>query len=348
MKSFLIFFIVLFNTFLLASQSVSKYKIRTVAFYNVENLFDTINNPDTFDDDRTPDGKDHWTSKKYFDKIDKIAQVISEIGFEKRKASPDIIGLAEIENIAVLKDLVKNKRIKAMNYGIVHRESKDERGIDVALLFRKGAFIPLNIKAYPVILLNDEGYRDFTRDVLLVSGFLDGEKIHFIVNHWSSRRGGELRSRPRRIAAAHVNKKIINSILKLEPKAKIIGMGDFNDDPYNVSFKKVLKTKGKIDDSLVDYLFNPMERISKKGGGSLAYRDRWNLFDQLFFTSALLNKSTTSYYFWKAGIFNRDYLTATSGRYKGYPFRSYAGGNYTGGYSDHFPVYLYLIKKVKP
>ncbi|NAS31194.1 endonuclease/exonuclease/phosphatase family protein [Flavobacteriaceae bacterium R38] len=346
-KPYFLFLLIVFNVSNVFTQESKRYKIRTVAFYNVENLFDTINNPDTFDDDRTPKGRYHWTSEAYFDKIEKIARVISEIGLETTQHAPDIIGLVEIENINVLNDLVRNSSIANNDYGIIHRDSKDRRGIDVALLFRKSVFIPSDIKTYPLILINDNGFRDYTRDILVVSGYLDEEKIHFIVNHWPSRRGGELKSKPRRMAAASLNKKIIDSILRLDANAKVISMGDFNDDPYNSSFKKILKTKGEKDTINQPYLYNPMEKISKRGEGSLAYRDQWNLFDQFFFTAPLLEKKDTTYFYWKAGIFNKGYLVTPSGRYQGYPFRSYANGNYTGGYSDHFPIYLYLIKEVK-
>jgi len=347
MKSKVAFTFILLNLSLGIAQKTKDYKIRTIAFYNVENLFDTINNPDTYDDDRTPDGKYRWNSKTYFDKLDKIAYVISKIGRKITSRSPDILGLVEIENSNVLNDLVKNPLIIDNNYGIIHKDSRDERGIDVALLFRKDVFIPFTIKTHHVFLLNDEGYRDFTRDILVVSGFLDGEEIYFLVNHWPSRRGGELRSKPRRLAAAGINKRIIDSIIRLNTKAKIISMGDFNDDPYNASFKKILKTKGKKIETEKTYLFNPMEKISRKGEGSLAYRDQWNLFDQFFFTSTLLEKNSKTYFYWKTGIYNENYLITPSGRYKGYPYRSYANGSYTGGYSDHFPVYLYLIKEIK-
>ena len=320
--------------------------VRTIAFYNVENLFDTINDPTTFDDGRTPEGKYRWTPERYRDKLSRIARVISEIGAEVSGASPDIIGLCEVENYEVVNDLVNKTRLSAENYGIIHFDSPDERGIDAALLYKKDVFTPTSFKNYPLYLYKDNGHRDYTRDQLLVSGLLDGEEIHFIVNHWPSRSGGEARSRPRREAAAALNKKIIAQIKAINPKAKIISMGDLNDGPSDSSLKKVLETKGKRKNLEESDLYNPMEAMAKKGYGSLAHGDSWNLFDQLFFTAALLeDHNPGGYRYWKAGIFNKRYLMTASGRYKGYPFRSYAGGSYTGGYSDHFPVYLYLIKK---
>ena len=176
---------------------------------------------------------------------------------------------------------------------------------------------------------------------------MDGESFHFIVNHWPSRSGGEARSKPYRLAAARLNQRIIDSIVRLDPMAKIISMGDLNDDPTSDSLKKVLKTKGKEQKLEDGDLFNPMEKLYKKGQGSLAYRDKWNLFDQIFFTGNLANGNKDQYQFWRAGVFNPSYLVSKSGPYKGYPFRTYAGGTYTGGYSDHFPVYIYLIRKAE-
>ena len=176
---------------------------------------------------------------------------------------------------------------------------------------------------------------------------MDGEEIHFIVNHWPSRSGGEARSKPYRIAAAKLNRRIIDSILSISPKAKIIAMGDLNDDPVDDSLKKVLKTKGKQATLTQDDLYNPMEKLFKKGWGSLAYRDQWNLFDQIYFTANFVLDSYAGFRFWKAGIFSPYYLLDQDGKYKGYPLRTYAGGSYIGGYSDHFPVYIYVIKEAK-
>lgn len=343
-------FLTLAATILMVAYAFSQqktYKIRTIAFYNVENLFDTINDPLKFDDDRTPEGKDKWTSKHYRDKVQKIAKVLSEIGSDKTITSPDIIGLCEIENEQVLIDVINDPSLQGQNYSVIHFDSPDARGIDVGLLYKKDVFVPMSFKNYRLDLHDENGQREYTRDQLLASGFFDGEEMHFLVNHWPSRRGGEARSRPKREAAARLNKKIIDSLLNINPEAKIISMGDLNDDPTNSSMKKVLKTVREIDSVTSLDIYNPMEKMARKGMGSLAYRDNWNLFDQIFFTGALLKDDKSTYRFWKAGIFNKKYLIVDRGRYKGYPFRSYAGGTYAGGYSDHFPVYVYLIKEVE-
>jgi len=342
----LLFFLV--THFFGLSQDEHAYKIRTIAFYNIENLLDTKNDSLTFDDDRTPEGKDNWTQERYLRKVENIAKVLSEIGTEVTKTSPDIIGLCEVENKKVVEDLVNHPNLIDKDYGIIHFDSPDERGIDVAFLYKKSAFIPNTLKSHRLLLSNTEGFRDYTRDQLVIGGFLDDEQIHFIVNHWPSRSGGEARSKPFRIAAATLNKRIIDSIIRLDVTAKIISMGDFNDDPTDDSLKKILNTKGDWKTLEENDLFNPMEKLYKKGIGSLAYRDKWNLFDQFFFTGNLINAEKKNYSFWKVGVHNPSYLLSQSGKYKGYPFRTYAGGSYIGGYSDHFPVYLYLIKKVVP
>ncbi|MEA1785624.1 endonuclease/exonuclease/phosphatase family protein [Arenibacter sp. GZD96] len=321
------------------------FQIRTIAFYNVENLFDTVRDTLIFDEDRTPEGKDRWTLERYKKKVTHIAQVLSEIGSDITKTAPDIIGVCEVENRKVLDDVVQHPYLQNSDYGIVHFDSPDLRGIDVALIYKRAAFIPITFQKHGLLLINIDEEQKHTRDQLVVGGLLDDELLYFIVNHWPSRSGGEIRSKPNRLAAARLNKKIIDSIKKIEPSAKIISMGDFNDDPTDDSFKKILKTKGNSKQLTEKDLFNPMEAMHKKGIGSLAYRDKWNLFDQLFFTSNFINPDRTTYSFWKAGIYNPSYLIDPKGQYKGYPLRTYAGGTYVGGYSDHFPVYLYVIKK---
>lgn len=329
------------------SQEKKAYKVNTVAFYNLENLFDTENDPLTYDDDRTPDGKDHWTEEIYQDKLKNMAKVMAEIGAEVSGSAPTIIGVCETENRKVLEDLVNQETLVEQDYGIIQFDSPDRRGIDVALLYKKKLFTPTHYKAKELLIYddNDKSKRVFTRDQLVVSGMLDGEKIHLIVNHWPSRSGGEKRSRSKRIKAAKLNRQIIDSIFSDDPYAKIITMGDFNDDPTNPSVKDHLNAKRKANNLAIKELYNPMEDLAKQGYGSLAYRDSWNLFDQIIISTELTKKDFSSYRFYQAGIYNKTYLVNAHGRYKGYPYRSFASGSYTGGYSDHFPVYIYLVKE---
>lgn len=334
-------------TLIATGQETRSFKINTIAFYNLENLFDYEDDPMTFDDHRTPNGKDHWTAEIYYAKLKNMAKVMAEIGSEISGTTPAIIGVCEIENRKVLEDLLNQKPLRESDYGIVQFDSPDRRGIDVGLLYRKKLFTPINFKAHELRIYNDNDLskRIFTRDQLLVSGMIDGEKIHIIVSHWPSRRGGEARSRPKRIKAAQLNKRIIDSLFSINPYAKIITMGDLNDDPISSSVKDVLKTQKSRHKLKIKALFNPMENIFNKGIGSLAWRDRWNLFDQIILSSELLKKTYSSYRFYKAGVYNKSYLANSRGPYKGYPFRSFVNGAFTGGYSDHFPVFVYLIKE---
>lgn len=340
--------ILFFTVSQVAGQENNIYQIRTVAFYNVENIFDTIDDPLTFDEDRTPEGKDVWTEEKYRDKLKNTSRVISEIGADKAEIPPAIIGVCEIENYKVLEDLVNQPLLLSHNYDIVHYDSPDNRGVDVALLFQKNLFEPLNSRSHRLLIYDRDNpsKRVYTRDQLVVSGLLDGELLHVIVNHWPSRSGGEARSSYRREKAGELNKRIIDSLYRLDGNAKIITMGDFNDDPTNKSIKKILGTKANKENLQAGDLFNPMENMMKRGMGTLAFRDGWNLFDQIIISSPFLADDYSSYQFYRAGIFNPDYLLTPSGQFKGYPFRSYDYGGYTGGYSDHFPVYIYLIRRM--
>jgi predicted extracellular nuclease len=335
----------MFVCFALNAQENDLYSVHTIAFYNVENLFDTEEDSLVYDDAFTPEGSYHWTGERYTIKIDHLAQVIAGIGLAYRKSPPDILGLCEVENLKVLQDLVAHPLLQAFNYGIIHGDSPDERGIDVAMLFKKDTFLPTAMNYHSLKLLNEQRFREYTRDQLVVYGFLDHEAIYFIINHWPSRRGGESRSRPHRIAAAELNLTIIDSIKRIENIPRIIGLGDFNDNPTDYTFTKVLRTKNNSAGIADNELFNPMEQLFKKGEGSLAYRDRWSLFDQIYVSGNLIN-GNASIKVWKAGIYNPSFLRIQQGPFKGYPLRTYAGGRYTSGYSDHFPVYLYLVKRL--
>lgn len=342
-----LFLITFYNTF--SQEKGKQYQIRTIAFYNLENLFDTINDV-TINDEASPmmELKSN-KSKVYWQKIDNMASVIAQIGVDKANTSPAIIGVSEVENLSVLEDLVKSEHLKKKDYGIIHYDSPDKRGIDVALLYQKRYFKPIYHEAFnPNIYRN--GYKVYTRDQLLVSGYLDDELIHVIVNHWPSRSGGEAKSRPSREKAAFQNTKIIDQVREKDENAKILIMGDFNDDPINSSFKNILKTKSKKEEVTEKDIFNPYEELFKKGYNTLGYRDNINLFDMVLISEPLLNKGEnnfSSYKMFKAMIFNQRFLTSRTGQYKGYPFRSFSDGGFTGGYSDHYPVYIYLIKEKK-
>lgn len=340
MKQIIVAFFCMFSFVLLGQEK--EYQISCVAFYNLENLFDTINDPTINDEQFLPDGSYGWTGMKYNNKLEKMAYAISQIGTKYTSNGPVILGVSEIENRGVLEDLVKMPKLKDRNYGIVHYDSPDRRGIDVGLLYNPEHFEVVNSVSYLLSMENDTAFR--TRDQLMVEGLLDGERIYVIVNHWPSRSGGEARSRPKRVAAAALTKHISDSILATNQEAKIIIMGDLNDDPTNESCKKTLGAKKSESKVGKGDLFNATWPLFSKGIGSLAYRDNWNLFDQIIISSGLLNDED-GYKYWKTFIFNKDFLIQQEGRYKGYPLRTHAGGAYLNGYSDHFPSYIYLIRE---
>ncbi len=386
----LLIIVVLFSTVIRAQK---KYKMATVAFYNVENLFDTIPSIGYIDgtkdfqspefhqsisleselakvtevnnkqltpenlkgkkvlrklilsEEYTPKGGNNWNAKKYHNKLNNIAEVMLSFGKEKNTQVPVIMGLAELENENVIQDIVQQKSLKAFQYDYVHFNSFDERGIDVGLIYQKKRFMATEKQRYPLVLFENDGRRDYTRDILHVGGYLDGEKIHILVNHWPSRSGGASSSEPRRQKAGDLAREIVNAILKREPQAKIILMGDFNDGPTDSSVKEHLRTTGKISEANDSILYNPMEKMAKKGAGTAAYRDSWEVLDQMIVSHSLLGKKYDSYKLLNAKIHNKHFLTEKSGARKGYPFRTFRFGVYINGYSDHFPVYLNLIKE---
>lgn len=339
-------FLVLVTT--IWAQDSKRFKIHTIAFYNLENLFDTINDPTKFDEASPIMEMSIGRSEVYKKKVRNMARVIADIGAEGAGNSPAIVGVAEVENREVMVDVVNDPQLIEKDYGIIHFDSPDNRGIDVGLIYQKALFQPITTSSHTLYIYDDiTRQRVYTRDQLLVSGKLEGDLIHIIVNHWPSRSGGEERSRSKRIGAARLNKKIIDSLHVIDPYAKIITMGDLNDDPINASVKEVLKAKANKEEVGLKEIYNPYENFYKKGLGSNAYRDAWSLFDQIMMTRPFLEKDYSSFRFYKAFIFNKNYLTTKRGRWKGYPFRSFADGGFTGGFSDHFPVYIYLIKEVQ-
>jgi predicted extracellular nuclease len=325
------------------AQEKKQYQVSCVGFYNLENLFNTVDDPNR-DEEYLPDGRSNWTMEKYNHKLENLSTVLEDLG---KDVSPDgcaIIGVAEVENRGVLEDLVAQPKLKPRNYKIIHYDSPDRRGIDVGLLYQEKYFKVKNSKSYKLTFPDDTAY--YTRDQLIVGGTLMGEDVNVIVAHWPSRRGGEQKSEPRRVQAAQLGRKIIDSLYNDNPDAKILYMGDLNDDPINRSVMEYIKAKGKQAKVKKKEFFNPMWEFYKKGNGTLAWNDAWNLFDQILVSKAFLNGSDyskLSYY--KAFVYRKPYLLQTEGRYKGYPLRTKAGGQYLGGYSDHLPVYIVLIKE---
>lgn len=344
-KRVLIFLIGGFLFFISQGIIAQKHHSAIVAFYNLENLFDTINTPDVRDGEFTPEGSKNWNSGKYWEKIDNMAYVISQLGTSEGFSGAQVIGLCEMENRAVLVDLVNNSRLKEANYQIVHYDSPDKRGIDVAFLYRSDFFKVTATRSVPLLIKGDDGNRLYTRDHLVVSGLFDGEPMHFIVNHWPSRYGGEERSRGNRVAAARLTRSLVDSIVGTDAEAKVIVMGDLNDDPTNESVRLNLKARQDRNRLKPGQLFNATEIPFKQGKGTLAYRGKWNMFDQMILTPSLVDKSAKGYQFHSVHVYTHPKIVQQTGNYKGYPHRTYVGNNYMGGYSDHFPVYILLVKE---
>ena len=300
-------------------------------------------------DDFTPKSNKNYTYNIYQQKLKNIAQVISEIGFKYTKTAPVVVGLVEVENRQVVEALTQQDALKKYDYGVVHYNSFDARGIDVALIYQKKRFTVTNSYKKELVLFREDGKREYTRDLLVVSGILDGEKVAFFVNHWPSRRGGEAVSMPKRNAAAALLKQEMDALREKNPNIKLIAMGDFNDDPISPSFKNHLKAIGDEKELNEEYpYFNPMYKMYKKGVASLAYRDAPNLFDQIIYSKNLVSSSSAEEYaVYRTEVYAPAYLINKQGNYKGYPFRSWDGDKFTGGYSDHFPVFTILQKEVK-
>ena len=337
-----------------------RYNMYGVMFYNLENLFDTINNNGVYDLEFSPSGARQWNNEKYWKKQHNMAYAISQITTQGTPDGPALIGVSEIENITVLQDLVRQPEIKNRRYQIVHHDSPDRRGVDVGLLYNPRLFKVLNVTNQR---LSERHFAELgygqqynpntrTRDQLCVTGMLAGEKVSVLVNHWPSRLGGQEQSSYMREATAQMARETIDSLLRDDPNQGIFFMGDLNDDPQDVSCAKVLEAERDIDDvDDVDDLYNPWWKILDKGIGTLAYRGQWNLFDQIimngYFTKYHEGKDKPQLTFLRAEVLNRDFLKTKEGDRQGYPLRTYSGGVFLNCYSDHFPTIIYLVKEVK-
>ncbi len=310
-------------------------------FYNVENLFDTENDSLTNDEEFLPRGMKFWTKKKYYTKLNHIATTIVSLG---GWSPPAIVGLCEVENRKVLDDLCKRTGLKNLNYRIIHKESPDKRGIDVALLYQKSAFKPLSYKALEVTFPFSPG--STTRDILYVKGQTkNNDTLHLFINHWPSRWGGQLESERRRMQAASRLRIEIDSIFENQPMAKIVIMGDLNDYPENKSLKEVLKARVTYENPDNQELYNLSAFIGQtKNIGSHKHEGDWGILDQIIVSGALLNaKKGLKTVKENAGIFYTDFLLIDDETYTGKKnFRTYLGYKYIGGYSDHLPVFLDL------
>lgn len=330
-----------------------RYLMYGVMFYNLENLFDTINNNGVYDKEFSPEGARQWNGTKYWQKQHNMAYAISQMEVKGSPAEgPVIIGVSEIENITVLQDLVRQPEIKDRRYQIVHHDSPDRRGVDVGLLYNPRFFKVLNVTNQNIGKYLPD-YPEFrTRDQLCVTGLLAGEKVSIMVNHWPSRLGGEEQSSYLREAAGRMARETMDSLLRDDPNQGIIFMGDLNDDPQNKSCCEALGAKKEIKDCTEPgSCFNPWWNILGRGIGTLGYKGNWNLFDQIIFTDYFLknydSKDKPTLTFSRAEVLNRKFLRSSEGDRQGYPLRTFSSGIFLNGYSDHFPTMIYLVKEIK-
>ncbi len=327
-KHGLVFLIV--SLFLVSYFNFSHAQTYRVAFYNVENLFDTLDDITKNDNEFLPQSEKKWDAYKYNKKLQNLSKVVIAMG---EWESVSILGLAEVENNTVVEDLLNKTPLEKLPYEYVHYESQDQRGIDVALIYRSDHFKLLSSKTFPV---------ENSRDILLVSGILgDKDTVSIWVNHWPSRRGGSFETEPKRINAAQILRNEIIKQVNNNSKTKFVIMGDFNDDPDNKSIEEVLGAG--IDGEAIT--FNPYLGLHKRGLGTLTYKGQWNLFDQIIICSNLLktNKGVLHLKQEEGQIFKKDWLVNYNpNTMKETICRTYRGPMYLSGFSDHLPVYIDL------
>jgi predicted extracellular nuclease len=314
-----------------------------VAFYNQENLFDTIDDPHKNDNEFLPGSKNQWTSERYKTKIEHMAQVVASMN---DGAGADIIGMCEVENDAVLNDLTQNHQVQKMKYKFVHFEGPDERSIDNALLYQSKKFTLVSATAYPVVFA--ENLNSKTRDILLVTLKHTKTKSNLIVlvNHFPSRLGGEKESEPKRINAAKILRSIYDSISKADPNTPVMMVGDFNDYPTNTSIHDTLAAKGHTAELSNNDLFNAMYELEEQKIGSHYYKNEWHVLDQIIMSNNMVNCTGKICYSPKSvSIYKQPWMLESTGKYAGSPLRTYGGQKYLGGYSDHLPVYVILDLK---
>ncbi len=336
----------LFVLLLAAGFAQKPYK---VMFYNFENLFDTINDPDVLDEEFTPEGPKKWNSVKYERKLGNLERVLFDIAAIDRDY-PIVIGVSEIENRSVMEDVAARPKLAPAHYSIVHYDSPDARGVDVGFFYRPDVFQLEGSAPIPYTLESDPDFK--TRDIVTMWGTIDGAPFYFMVAHWPSRLGGKEASAYKRMRAAEIMRHAADSVLQLNPQTRVVMMGDFNDDATDDSITEVLGAKGDIRKLESGDYYNPFINVLKAGYGTLAYQDMWNLFDNVVVSANLATGADGGWRIVKASpkarfygnIFKRNYMIQQEGQYKGYPLRTFVGNNFQGGFSDHFPVYICIEK----
>ncbi|MEZ5047020.1 MAG: endonuclease/exonuclease/phosphatase [Chitinophagaceae bacterium] len=334
-----LFFLCISVFFIHVSSTAQKKPSYAIGFYNLENYYDTLNDPNINDDEFTPNGANAYTPAVFEKKVANLVSVISKMGKDQSDIGLAILGVAEIENRDVLQVLCNQEPLKSLHWKVVHFDGPDVRGIDCGLLYNSDVFKVLSASSLTVPV--EEGDRP-TRDVLYVYGKLANDPIHIFVNHWPSRRGGEAATREKRKIAAGVSKHIIDSLMAIDPMTKVVVMGDLNDDPINESVTKILASKWKKEEVKPGGLYNPWTSFYRKGLGTIAYQDTWGLFDQIIISYGFLKKNTTGLHYQEAEVFSKSFMVEKFGQYKGYPKRSYSNGKWNDGYSDHYPTLIFL------
>ena len=333
--------ITFFTCFLFMSMPAQEGGTARFVFYNVENLFDIYDDSLTIDEEFTPEASKGWTANRYHDKLDRIAKTLTAAG---EWNFPAFVGLCEVENRSVLQDLVEHRLLSAAGYGIIHRESPDSRGIDVALLYNPNIFSVLDSHWIPIIFDVDPEMQ--TREILYVKGIVfEKDTLHIFINHWPSRWGGVEGSQPKRLTVAKKLREYTDSLFLFCRNPNILIAGDLNDNPVDSSVHRILGAEKQFDGSrniLVNLMFPVYE---KQNEGSLKYKSDWEVYDQLIVSSALLDTIALHVQDNRAYIFSAPFLLTDDEKYLGKkPFRTYAGPSYLGGFSDHLPVYLDLVK----
>ncbi len=310
-----------------------------IAFYNVENLFDYFDDSTTLDDQYLPYQGNYWTKKRYEAKLQRLSKTIMAMGGWE---APGIIGLCEVENRYVLNSLAHFTPLRKADYQIIHKDSPDRRGIDVALLYRREKFEVIDYEFYEVTFPFDPEGR--TRDVLHAYGKLPNkDTLHVFVNHWPSKFGGAFETEPKRMFVAQMVRQKVDSIWKQYPKAHILIMGDLNDEPDAKSVKEGLGISTLNTKPERQNLYNLMEEIQYLTG-THSFQNKWSVIDHFILSGGLLqSEQSTSLKPRSLKIFNQPYLIMTGATGAKRPFRTYQGPQYLGGYSDHLPILLDLI-----
>lgn len=327
-----------FEITLIAQEEYDSGTIR-IMFYNVENLFDTTNDPDTDDDDFLPSGLMRWNKTRYNHKINSIFKTIVAAGTWD---PPVIIGFSEIENRTVLEDLINRTSLSYYGYGIIHDNSPDPRGIDVCMLYRKDRVSIIETKS---LIPYDYDPGDFhSRSVLFTKCVLMGDTLYMMINHWPSRRGGVLAANEPRKAIALMIRNVVDSIVyNTSGSSKIIIMGDLNCSPDDPVLQILLNPEDNVSADLV----NLSSRSDYKHSGTYKFQGSWELLDHIIISRNMLNCNYGIYTeINNFRIFKPDFLMKQDTKYPGLTtFSTYYGYRYQGGYSDHLPVLLDLRVK---